>query len=155
MENLLRHTMRNAVSLESTAAATDPFTSKVDMAGWNGVLFCGVDTSTGNTTGGNTLAAYGATSSTATSTSDGFSLISGASLSSTGGAGKGILELDVAYPQQRYVAARLTRTTAVKFGSIVAERYGFPRVQSSTKGSTDALATAVLVQPQSTGSTST
>jgi hypothetical protein len=155
VENILRHTKVTEVHKGSTAAAGDPFTSKVDMAGWNGVRFIGCDTSTGNTTGGNTLAAYEATSSTVTSTSDGYTAISGGTLSSTAGAGPGILQIDVALPKQRYVAAKITRTTAVVFGPVLAEQYGSPRMQSSTKGSTDDLATAVLVQPQSTGSTST
>ncbi len=154
MENLLRHTLATCLSWGSTSATSDPFTNKVDMVGWNGVKLTGFDTSTGNTTAGNKLTAYGATSSTATSTSDGFRII-GAALSSTKGTGKKLFEIDVIYPRQRYVAARITRSTAVIFGPVLAERYAAPRLISSTKTSTDTVGTPKLIQPQTTGSTST
>lgn len=155
MQNILRHTKISCVSKGSTAAATDPFTAKVDMRGFNSVRFIGVDTSTGNSTGGNKMVLYDTTTSTATSTSDGFNKISGSSIGSTALSGLGIFQIDCIRPRRRYVAARIYRSTAVVFGPVIAEQYGSMRMECSTKGSTDDLATAVLVQPQTTGSTST
>ena len=156
MENILRHTNMTLVMKSQASGAGNPFSAVLDMAGYNGCRFIGVNSS-GASTGGETMAVFGATSSTATSTSDGYKAYSAATISSpiSTGEDQGLLQVDVAFPPKRYIAARWTRSTANTIYGIVAEQYAFPRMQSSTKGSTDDLATAVLAQPQTTGSTST
>ncbi len=156
MRNMIRQTLTTYALKNVASGAGDPFTGAVDMSGWNGCMFTALNSS-GASTGTITMTGYQSTTSTATSTSDGFTAISAASCVvaapiTTGGAtAKGIVQLDIVSPQQRYVAARLTRTTATAHGGILAQRYQSPRLVSSTKASTDALATAVLYQPQSTG----
>lgn len=154
--NLIRETL-TTLSLKNLASgAGDPFGGVVDMQGWNGCLFTAINTSQASTAV-TSLTAYMSTTSTATSTSDGFTIVdsTGAIVSGPvtagGSTSKGILQLDIVAPQERYLAPRLTRGTAMTHGGILAQRYGSPRMVSSTKASTDALATAVLFQPQSTG----
>ena len=98
-----------------------------------------------------------ATSSTASSTSKGFKLVdSKATISTSKGEKDGLLRIDVVQPKYRYMASKVDRLSAAsEYAGTLAIRYGAPRMQSSTKSSTDDLATPVLVQPQTTGSTST
>jgi len=158
MENIIRHTLPTMVLKNVASGAGDPFGAALDMSGWNGVHMIALDSS-GASTAGNTLGVYGATSSTATSTSDGWTLQKSTatitSPASTAGAGKGLLRIDIPLPTKRYVTGRLTRTTATAHGGILAIQYGSPRMESSTKGSTDDLTTALIIYPQTTGSTST
>lgn len=152
--NLIRESKRTLIMKNLASGTSDPFGQALDMQGYNSVLFTAIQTS-GATTG-NIMTGYNATSSTATSTSDGWTIISSSATITSpnqagGSTGKGILEMDIVHPQKRFVTAKLTRGTATAFGGILATQYGSPRMISSTKASTDALATAVLIHPQSTG----
>lgn len=156
MRNLLRETMVTLVQKPLAKGGTDVFSGKLDMTGWNGCQFVGI-CSTINSTGKVRLRAYESTSSTATSTSDGFSLVdSKATLTTTAGAADGLLRIDVIYPRQRYLASKVDRLSAAsEYAGTLAIQYAAPRMISTTKTSTDDLKTPVLVQPQTTGSTST
>jgi len=154
MDNLLRNSLIDLVQKPLAKGGTDVFGGKVDMQGYQNVLLVGI-CSTINSTGKVRLRAYGCTSTTATSTSDGFRVI-GSARTTTAGAADGLLKLDVIQPRQRYVAPKVDRLSAAsEYSGTVAIRYGAPRFQSSTKGSTDDLQTPLLIQPHTTGSTST
>ena len=154
MLNLLRNSMIDLVQKTLAKGGTDVFSGKVDMQGYQNVLFVGIVSSV-NSTGKIKLRAYGATSTTATSTSDGFKVI-GSALTSSKGQADGLLKLDVVQPRQRYVASKVDRlSAAAEYAGTVAIRYGSARMESTTKASTDDLQTALLIQPHTTGSTST
>ena len=154
MLNLLRNSVIDLVQKTLAKGGTDVFSGKVDMQGHQNVMFVGICSSV-NSTGKFKLRAYGATSTTATSTSDGFK-VTGSALTTTKGQADGLLKLDVVQPRQRYVAAKIDRLTAAgEYAGTVAIRYGAPRMESTTKGSTDDLQTPLLIQPHTTGSTST
>jgi hypothetical protein len=152
-KNLIREVLPTMVQAPLAAGATDVFSSKVDMQGYEGCLFVG-NVGTVNSTGKIRLRAYGSASSTATSTSDGFTLTTtGSVITTTAGGSDGELALEVYRPRSRYLSCKVDRlSSSAEYGGTVAYRYG-PKTISSTKGSTSALATAVFVVPQTTGST--
>jgi len=127
----------------SNASSTDSNSTRLDMQGWDGVLF--VTTITDSTsTGVATLKVEQNTSDSDT----GMTLITGASASVTCATnddinGK-ILIVDVREPRQRYVQGVRTSATAnIAFGEIHAIRYG-PRLAPAALSSTAAAAAEVV-----------
>ena len=153
MRNFIRESARDLVQKTLAKGGTDVFSGKVDMQGWDNVTFVGVCSSAGSTDTVK-LNAYESTTSTATSTSNGFTIVSGATVSTTAGEEDGLLTIEVVRPRKRYVASKVTRSAAVEYGGTLAIRTN-PRMVSTTKGSTDDLATPLLIMPNTTGSTST
>jgi|GEM_PF-663428 len=127
----------------SNASSTDSNSTRLDMQGWDGVLF--VTTITDSTsTGVATLKVEQNTSDSDT----GMAQITGASASVTCATnddinGK-ILIVDVREPRQRYVQGVRTSATAnIAFGEIHAIRYG-PRLAPAALSSTAAAAAEVV-----------
>jgi hypothetical protein len=88
---------------------TDPASSGVDLAGFDGVLFVGI---CGTITGAGTITMAGEQSSDDGS-SDGFSALTGASAQASGNADSDkLLIVDIFQPNKRYVRTQLTRATA-------------------------------------------
>lgn len=133
------------------AGASDVFSTKVPMSGWDGCRFIGIE-GTLNSTGIVQFRVYGSSSSTATSTSDGFTLEAAtANISSTAGKSDALFDIDVFRPRSNYLAAKIDQKSASsEYGGTLAIRYN-PFTQSSTKGSTTLVASAVHVVPQTTG----
>lgn len=89
--------------------ATDPDSTALNMAGFDGVLFVGMP---GTITGSGTCTMKAAQSSD-NGSSDDFTDISGATVQASGSGDSGLLLLlDVANPGKQYVRTTLTRATA-------------------------------------------
>jgi hypothetical protein len=127
----------------SNASNTDSNSTRLDMQGWDGVLF--VTTITDSTATG--VATLKVEQNTADSDT-GMTLITGASAAVTCAVnddinGK-ILIVDVREPRQRYVQAVRTSATAnIAFGEVIAIRYG-PRLAPAALSSTAAAAAEVV-----------
>ncbi len=143
---------RNANMIQAPLASggTDLFGTALDMQGYDGVRFLGLLGTAGSTDVA-VLTAYGATSSTATSTSDGYTLLStGSVITSSAGEDDKLYDINVFRPRSRFVTAKITRSAAVEYGGTIGIRYN--RIaESSTRGSTTLVAAAVHIVPQSTG----
>ena len=156
MQNLLRGTQMDLIQKPLAKGGTDVFSGLVDMQNFSEVTLVGILSSVGSTDIVN-LKGYWSTTSTANSTSKGLTVISTANfqLSSTKGEEDGLLRMSLVHPRKRYVGCKLTRSATVEYAGTLAIRSGPVRFISSTKSSTDDLATPILYQPQTTGSTST
>jgi hypothetical protein len=101
--------------------ATDPDSTAVDMAGYDGVMFIGI---CGTITGSGTCT-LAASQSSDNAVADDFSAISGASAVATSSTKSDkILVVDVLYPAKRYVRTTLTRAVANSvWGGTLALRY--------------------------------
>lgn len=133
------------------AGGTDVWSTKVPMAGFDGCRFIGV-LGTVNSTGIVQFRIYGSTSSTANSTSTGFTLEAAtANKSSTAGKSDALFDIDVSRPRSNYLSAKIDQKTASsEYGGTLAIRY--KRIaESSTRGSTTLVTAAVHVVPQTTG----
>lgn len=155
MINPLREHRVDLVANQAAAGASDPFTEAIDMANYDQIELVAIVSSAG-ATDTFSLKAMGATSSTATSTSKGFSKLhaTAATVSSSKSEEHGLLRLQIIRPQKRYVGAKVIKGNTVVLGGVVAIRSG-PRMVSSTKTSTSDLAAPKLFMPNTTGSTST
>jgi len=127
----------------SNSSSTDSNSTRLDMQGWDGVLF--VTTITDSAATG--VATLKVEQNTADSDT-GMALITGASASVTCAVnddinGK-ILIVDVREPRQRYVQGVRTSATAnIAFGEVIAIRYG-PRLAPAALSSTAAAAAEVV-----------
>jgi hypothetical protein len=127
----------------SNSSSTDSNSSRLDMQGFDGVLFVTTITDSAST-GVATLKVEQNTSDSDT----GMALITGASAAVTSATnddlnGK-ILIVDVRKPRQRYVQGVRTSATAnIAFGEIIAIRYG-PRLAPAALSSTAAAAAEVV-----------
>ena len=127
----------------SNANNTDSNSTRLDMQGWDGVLFVTTITDSA-ATGVATLKVEQNTSDSDT----GMTALTGASAAVTCAVnddvnGK-ILIVDVREPRQRYVQAVRTSATAnIAFGEVIAIRYG-PRLAPAALSSTAAAAAEVV-----------
>ena len=147
------HQYNNKIDLVQAPLAsggTDLWSTKVPMAGFDGCRFIGLLGTAGSTDIAQ-FRIYGSTSSTASSTSDGFTLEAAtANKSTTASKSDSLFDMDVYRPRSRYLSAKIQRSAAVEYGGTIAIRYN--RIaQSSTRGSTTLAAAAVHVVPQTTG----
>lgn len=129
---------------------TNHYSDYVDMQGYEGCRFVGIVGTVGSTSSVS-MRIYGATSSTKASTSyTALSTGSDATVSSSKGEDDGEFVVDCYRPRYRYLKALITRTgSSAEFGGVIADRYG-PRVISSTKSSTSAVATGKVFVQQTT-----
>lgn len=110
----MREFLSNAVAFSRVQngladGQTDPASSSVDMAGFDGVLFVGL---VGAITGAGTVT-LAAEQSSDDGVADGFSALTGASAqASTNADDNKLLIVDVYQPTKRYVRTQLTRATA-------------------------------------------
>lgn len=122
----MKEFLSNAVKFTLVQAAladgsTDPDSTALDMAGYEGVLFVGIcGTITGS--GTCTLAAYGSSDNGVVDT---FAALSGASAEASGSADSDkLLIVDVFQPRERYIRTKLTRATANSiWGGTIAIQY--------------------------------
>lgn len=143
MHNLLPNVEFVVVEPASAAGQTELTTDVIDMANWTGVVFVA---SLGDVTNGSVL---GLVADHSDQSNSGFVALAGA-LSHTADATDAdnkLMILDVAYPEKRYVRARLTRTTAnAAVNGIIAIKYRGARTPIE-QGAT-VLASAVLANPK-------
>jgi hypothetical protein len=154
MRNFIRESKRTLVQQTLAKGGTDVFSGLVDMQGYDNVTLLGI-CSSANSTGTFKLNAYDSTTSTANTTSNGLTLITGATVTSTGGQEDGLLTIEIVRPQKRYVGSKITRSAAVEYAGTVAIQTGPVRRVTSTKQSTSDLQAPLLVMPASATNSST
>lgn len=118
LKNLSKECCISLIMAPLVAGSSDPPSTTLDMAEYDGVLLLSV-LGTVCSTGVVSLKAQ--TSPTSTTYTD----LSGVTISSSAGESDKILALDVQYPPHRYLRAVTTRaTTSAEVGGVVALRYG-------------------------------
>lgn len=143
--NLLKNSAIDFVNAAVTAASnTDDNSSRLDMQGYEGVLFL-VTITDSAATGVATLTVQENSSDSDT----GMTAITGAAAAATCAVNDDLnstlLIVDVKNPQERYVQGVITSATAnIAFGETIAIRYGARKVPVSQSSSTVSTATFVV-----------
>jgi hypothetical protein len=135
MRNYLKDTHVKVIHGSISTSAQTHYSSQVDMAGYEGCCFVFTFRSTGASTGTAAVTIVATNTSTADSTS--YTAITGAAITvrkSTAASATRTGAIDVCFPQQRYLKAKVVQQEKIATLSIVAHKYSpkvSPVVQST------------------------
>ena len=149
--NFSKYIKQDAVYGPLSSTAKTDYSSQVDTANYEGVLFSALFKSTGASTGHCTFTVVGTDTSTAASTS--YTALNGASVTvenSTTANAKRVASIDCYRPQYRYLKAKVVKQAGIFLNAILAQKYN-PRVEpaeasTSYAGSTAALSKVLCVE---------